>query len=164
MTDSSETFNLTLSLSLILSNTTVMDSPAMSFSPTIRLLLPGFIGPLPKTSHFLGDAMCLPEELSGETALPIMVRCMFPPNTRNPGTCFEHQPQTRPQHHLGRPFVLLTRKDLEKIMAALSGHLQRVKKRFALFLLGCDRDLYAKNESHMFHEGGSLSVSSLYMI
>ena len=49
------------SFSLILSSATVMDSPAMSFLPTIRLLLPGFSGRLPETSRFLGSATCITE-------------------------------------------------------------------------------------------------------
>ena len=50
-------FNLTLSFSLVLSNATAADSPAMSFLLTIRLPLSGLIGPLPINSHFLGDTL-----------------------------------------------------------------------------------------------------------
>ena len=67
----------------ILTSATVMDSPAMSFLPTMRLLLPGLSGLLPEISRFLESATCVTEVLSGETALPIMVRCMFPPNTQS---------------------------------------------------------------------------------
>ena len=44
---------------------------------------PGFVGPSPINSRFLGDIPYISETSSTDTAFPIMVRCVYPPDTQS---------------------------------------------------------------------------------
>lgn len=44
---------------------------------------PGFVGPVPITSRFLGDKPYTLDDSSEDASFPIMVRCVYPPNTQS---------------------------------------------------------------------------------
>ena len=47
------------------------------------LLSSGFVGPKPTTSRFLGDKPYIAEESSLDSSFPLMVRCVYPPDTQS---------------------------------------------------------------------------------
>ena len=44
---------------------------------------PGFVGPVPITSRFLGEIPYTLDDSSEDTSFPIMVRCVYPPDTQS---------------------------------------------------------------------------------
>ena len=47
------------------------------------LVSPGFVGPSPRNSRFLGDEPYISEESSPDAAFPVMFRCVYPPDTQS---------------------------------------------------------------------------------
>ena len=43
----------------------------------------GFVGPVPISSHFLGDKPYSSDQSSNHDSFPIMVRCVYPPDTQS---------------------------------------------------------------------------------
>ena len=45
--------------------------------------LPGFVGPVPISSRFLGDEPYSPDMSSDHDSFPVMVQCVCPPDTQS---------------------------------------------------------------------------------
>ena len=75
-----------------------------------------FIGPHANTSRFLGHAACLPEGFLVETMLPIMVRCVYPPNTQSRHAVIHITLSTKPEALAAKLYEMFDLKLLKGIL------------------------------------------------
>ena len=75
-----------------------------------------FIGPHANTSRFLGSVICATGRLSDETMLPIMVRCVFPPNTQSRHAIIHITLSTKPEALAAKLYEMFDLKLLKGIL------------------------------------------------